>query len=128
MNKKLIVSLLFLSFSTKMAFCALLEITGIQDKGQGKATISLKRRQSGELDGEPGAKRRRVDLSPLEQEEKNTRLWKAIKDENLNLDEVSGLLKAKADPNARNNEGETPLCYLASDPYGESSCNNTYNR
>ena len=121
MNKKLIACLLFLSFFTKMAFCASLEDVEMEENGQGQLTgrlQSLKRRRSEELGGEFEDKRR--CLSSPEQREKDARFWQAITDEDFR---VEGILAAKANPNTRDKEGVTPLYYLASDPYGSSVCN-----
>ena len=80
------IGLLFLAFSTKMAFCAFLEELETTKKRQGQLTGTLKKRQLEELDGKTEAKRQRLkDLSLLEQREKDRRLWQVITDKNLNF-------------------------------------------
>ena len=125
------ICLLFLSFSTKMVFCAFLGDVEMEENGPDQSTIrlgSLKRRRSKELDGETEAKIRCLS-SPEQQREKDTKLWQEITDGDLKLDAVEGILAAKANPNAWNKEGMTPIYYLVSDIYGSSLFNNvSYNR
>lgn len=105
MNKKLKIYPLLLFFFTGVMFCA----EELQSKMEvdfplrkNKRLLDLRTRGEEERIGKE--KKRRLSLS---QEEKNNQLVQAAK--GGHLDEITSLLKASANPNARDEEGLTLL-------------------